>query len=74
MGLAHNPASFVCGHVAVDLHALAGVAVNVNGVNAAQRLAVEEVLGTVLRRGKQATPWREVVAPEGFRSPFTFGH
>lgn len=65
-GLTHNPAALVRGHVAVHLHALAGVSVNVDGVNATQRLAIQEVLGTVLGHGKQTTPWTEAVAPWGF--------
>lgn len=62
-GLTHDPAPIVSGHVAVHLDALAGVSVNVNGVNAAQSLAVQEVLGAVLRRGKQTAPWKEAAAP-----------
>lgn len=45
----YNPASFISGHVAVHLHALAGVSVDVNGVDAAQRLSIQQVLGTILR-------------------------
>lgn len=50
----HKPAPAVGGHVTVDLHALVWVSVDVYGVDAAQRLAVQQVLGTVLRGGKQA--------------------
>lgn len=62
-GLTHDPAPIVRGHVAVHLDALARVSVNVNGVNAAQSLAVQKVLGAVLRRGKQTAPWKEAAAP-----------
>lgn len=45
----YNPASFVSGHVTVHLHALAWVSVDVNGVDAAQQLSIQQVLGTILR-------------------------
>lgn len=54
----YNPASFVSGHVTVHLHTLAGVSVYVNGVDTAQRLSIQQVLGTILRCCKQTTPWR----------------
>lgn len=57
--MTYNPASFICAHVAVHLHTLAGVPVDVNGVDATQCLAVQQVLGTVLRSRKQSTPWRK---------------
>lgn len=53
----YNPASFVRGHVTIHLHTLAGVSVDVNGVDAAQRLSVQQVLGTILRCCKQTAPW-----------------
>lgn len=55
----YNPASFISGHVTVHLHTLAGVSVDVNGVDAAQSLSIQQVLGTILRCCKQTTPWRE---------------
>lgn len=61
----HNPAAFIGGHVTVHLHALAGVSVDVNGVDAAQRLPVQQVLGAILRRRKQTTPWREADEASG---------
>lgn len=60
----YNPASFVRTHVTVHLHALAGVPVDVNGVDAAQRLAVQQVLGAILRRRKQPTPCRRAEEEE----------
>lgn len=36
----YNPASFIRGHVTVHLHPLAGVSVDVNGVDAAQSLSI----------------------------------
>lgn len=61
----HNPSSFVGGHVAVHLHALAGVSVDVNGVDAAQRLSIQQVLSAILRRRKQSTPWRKAKEARG---------
>lgn len=63
--MTYNPASFICGHVTVHLHTLAGVPVNVYGVDAAQALSIQQVLGTVLRRRKQTTPWKTVAEAWG---------
>lgn len=57
--LSYNPASFISGHITVHLHTLARVSVYVNGVDATQQLSIQQVLGTILRRCKQTTPWRE---------------
>lgn len=54
----YNPSAFVSGHVTVHLHSLAGVSVYVNGVDAAQRFSIQQVLGTILRCCKQTTSWR----------------
>lgn len=59
--MTYNPPSFISRHVTVHLHTLAGVSVNVNGVDAAQSLSIQQVLGTILRCCKQTTPWKEVV-------------
>lgn len=48
----HNPAASIGGHVAVDLHSLAEVPVDGDGVDAAQRVSIHQVLGTVLRVSK----------------------
>lgn len=58
--LTYNPASFISAHVTVHLHTLAGVPVNVNGVDATQCLSIQQVLSTVLRGGKQTTSWKQV--------------
>lgn len=55
--LTHYPAASVGGHVAVNLHTLAEVSVDVDGVDSAQGLSIQEVLRTVLRRGKQSVSW-----------------
>lgn len=52
--LTHYPAASVGGHVAVNLHTLAEVSVDVDGVNSTQRLSIQEVLRTILWRGKQS--------------------
>lgn len=52
--LTHYPAASVGGHVAVNLHTLAEVSVDIDGVDSTQRLSVQEVLCTVLWRGKQS--------------------
>lgn len=49
----YKPAPAVSGHVTVDLYTLAWVSVDVDGVDAAQGLAIQQVLGTVLRGGEQ---------------------
>lgn len=55
----YDPASFISGHVTVDLDTLAGVSVDVNSVDAAERLSVQQVLGTILRSSKKTTPWKD---------------
>lgn len=57
--MTYNPASFISGHVTVDLHTLAGVSVDVNGVDAAEQLSVQQVLGAILGSGKKTTPWKD---------------
>lgn len=49
----YKPAPAIGGHVAVDLHPLARVPVDVDGVDAAQGFPIQQVLGAVLRGGKQ---------------------
>lgn len=44
----HNPATSIGGHVAVDLHSLAEVPVDRDGVDATQCVSVHQVLGAVL--------------------------
>lgn len=61
----YDPASLISGHVTVHLHTLAGVSVDVNGVDAAQRLSIQQVLGAILRCCKQTTPWREAGEAQG---------
>lgn len=56
--MTYNPASFIRSHVTVHLHTLAGVPVNVNGVDPAERLSIQQVLGTILGCCKKATPWK----------------
>lgn len=48
----HNPATSIGGHVTVDLHSLAEVPVDGDGVDTAQCVSVHQMLGTVLRVGK----------------------
>lgn len=49
----YKPSPAISGHVTVDLHALIWVSADVDGVDAAQGLSVQQVLGTVLRGGEQ---------------------
>lgn len=55
----YDPASFISGHVTVDLHTLAGVSIDVNSVDTAECLSVQQVLGTILGSGKNTTPWKD---------------
>lgn len=55
----YDPASFIRGHVTVDLHTLVGVSIDVNGVDAAERLSVQQVLGAILGSSKKTTPWKD---------------
>lgn len=55
----YDPASFISGHVTVDLHTLAGVSVDVNGVDAAERLSIQQVLSAILGSGKKTTSWKD---------------
>lgn len=55
----YDPASFISGHVTVDLHTLAGVSVNVNSVDAAERLSVQQVLSAILGSSKKTTPCKD---------------
>lgn len=55
--LTHYPSSSVGGHVAVHLHTLTEISVDVDGVDRAQALSVQQVLSTVLWRGKQSVSW-----------------
>lgn len=57
--MTYNPAAFISGHVTVDLHTLAWVSIDVNGVDAAERLSVKQVLGAILGSSKETTPWKD---------------
>lgn len=63
----YNPASFIRSHVTVHLHTLAGVSVNVNGVDPAERLSIQQVLGTILGCCKKATPWKKKSSSRGMK-------
>jgi len=54
----HNPATAVCAHVTEHLHPLAEVPVDGDGVDTAQRVSVHQVLGTVLRVGKDTATYK----------------
>lgn len=64
----YNPASFIRSHVTVHLHTLARVSVNVNGVDPAESLSIQQVLGTILGCCKKATPWKKKRKKEKSRS------
>lgn len=51
----HNPATPVGGHVTVHRHPLAQVPVDGDGVDPTQRVSIHQVLGTVLRVGKDTS-------------------
>lgn len=59
----HNPSTSISGHVTVDLHPLAQVAVDGDGVDAAQGVSVHQVLGAVLRVSKDTTTCRRKFKP-----------
>lgn len=54
----HNPATAVCAHVTEHLHPLAEVPVDGDGVDTTQCVSVHQVLGTVLRVGKDTATYK----------------
>lgn len=54
----HNPATAVCAHVTEHLHPLAEVPVDGDGVDTAQCVSVHQVLGAVLRVGKDTATYK----------------
>lgn len=54
----YNPSTAICSHITVYLYSLAEIPIKGNGVNATQIVAIDQMLGTVLRIHKYTASCR----------------